>query len=335
MNEVRNYGQESPPAMDNGWWQAVLGQGEHPPGADPQSQSQKFGAQEGYSASASSETNGSADDAWGEAQRVYDDDETVELLVIGYNRGGLIVRWGALRGFVPASHLEHFPADVSELERKGQLAGYVGRTLHLKVIEYDPDRGRVVLSERAALSGPGSRHALLSRLCSGDVVEGTVTNVTDFGAFVDLGGVEGLLHVSELSWGRVDHPRQVLEPGRDMDVYVISVEPEKCRIALSLKRLQPDPWATVADRYEIGQIIEGTITDVVPFGAFTCVEDGLEGLIHVSELAEGNFMHPKNVVQEGQTVQARIVSIDGPGRRLGLSLRQPNDEEWNSNGQTM
>ena len=263
MNEVRNYGQESPPAMDNGWWQAVLGQGEHPPGADPQSQSQKIGDQEGYSASASSETNGSADDAWNEAQRVYDDDETVELLVIGYNRGGLIVRWGALRGFVPASHLEQFPADVSELERKGRLAECVGRTLHLKVIEYDPDRGRVVLSERAALSGPGSRHALLSRLCSGDVVEGTVTNVTDFGAFVDLGGVEGLLHVSELSWGRVDHPRQMVEPGKDMDVYVISVEPEKCRIALSLKRLQPDPWETVEDRYEIGQIIEGTITDVV------------------------------------------------------------------------
>ncbi|MFQ5406990.1 MAG: 30S ribosomal protein S1 [Anaerolineales bacterium] len=333
MPEVRNYGSDKPPAMDDGWWRAVLGQEENPRATERESLSNGGEHGRGYSASATG--NGHAGNAWDEALRVYNEDETVELLVIGHNRGGLIVSWGSLRGFVPASHLEDFPVDISEQDRRRFLAERVGRTLDLKVIEYDADRGRVVLSERAARSGPGSRQALLTRLKSNDIVEGAVTNVTDFGAFVDLGGVEGLLHVSELSWGRVDHPRQVLSPGQRVRVFVISVEPDKGRIALSLKRLQPDPWATVEERYEVGQIVEGTITDVVPFGAFTCVEDGLEGLIHVSELAEGNFMHPANVVKQGQTVRARIVSIDGPGRRLGLSLRKAESDDWQSGEQTL
>jgi len=159
-------------------------------------------------------------------------------------------------------------------------------------------------------------------LRKGDICEGRVTNLCDFGAFVDLGGLEGLIHISELSWGRVGHPRDLLTRGDVIKVYVMEVNQDRGRVALSLKRLQPDPWETVEQRYHVGQMVEGVITNVVDFGAFACVEEGLEGLIHVSELAEGQFLHPRNVVQEGEHVRARILNIDGRARRLGLSLRQ-------------
>jgi small subunit ribosomal protein S1 len=215
-----------------------------------------------------------------------------------------------------------FPAQLPEEERKAALARKVGARLRLKVIEFDPGKGRVVFSERAAQAGPGSRQNVLQRLQPGDVVRGVVTNVCDFGAFVDLGGLEGLIHVSEVSWNRVAHPRDALCCNQEVDVSVISVDREQGRVALSLKRLRPDPWATVEQRYAAGQIVEGTVTNVVNFGAFVCLEDGLEGLIHVSELADGNFLHPRSVVSEGERVRVRIVSMDGAGRRLALSLRR-------------
>jgi small subunit ribosomal protein S1 len=150
-----------------------------------------------------------------------------------------------------------------------------------------------------------------------------VTNLCSFGAFVDLGGLEGLIHVSELSWGRVDHPSDVLEPNQSVDVYVLNIDRERGRVGLSLKRLLPDPWQSVEERYCVGQTVEGIVTHVVVFGAFARIEEGLEGLIHVSELAEGDFLHPRNVVQEGDTVTARILNIDSARRRMGLSLRRP------------
>jgi small subunit ribosomal protein S1 len=149
-----------------------------------------------------------------------------------------------------------------------------------------------------------------------------VTNLCSFGAFVDLGGIEGLVHVSELSWGRVEHPSDVLETGQEVEAYVLNIDHERGRVGLSIKRLKPDPWQAVEERYRVGQIIEGTVTHVVDFGAFTRVEEGLEGLIHVSELAEGNFFHPRNVVREGDVVHVRILNIDSERRRMGLSLRQ-------------
>jgi small subunit ribosomal protein S1 len=149
-----------------------------------------------------------------------------------------------------------------------------------------------------------------------------VTNLCSFGVFVDLGGLEGLVHVSELSWGRVEHPGDVLEPGQPVEVYVLNVDRERKRVGLSVKRLQPDPWQSVEERYRVGQIVEGVVTHVVDFGAFARVEEGLEGLIHVSELAEGNFLHPRNVVQEGDIVAVRVLNIDGARRRMGLSMRQ-------------
>lgn len=258
---------------------------------------------------------------WDEARRLYDADEIVELSVTGYNRGGLLVAFRSLQGFVPSSHLLHFPIQILEDERKTRLAQRCGETLRLKVIEFDPSKGRVVLSERAALAQAGSRHHILNHLAPGDVVEGQITNICDFGAFVDLGGLEGLIHVSEVSWGRVAHPRDVLDCNQCVRVSVISIDREQSRVALSLKRLRPDPWAGVATRYCVGQVIEGVVTNVVNFGAFVCVEDGLEGLIHVSELAAGQFIHPHSVVREGERVRARVMSVDGAHRRLALSLR--------------
>jgi len=202
------------------------------------------------------------------------------------------------------------------------LMSRIGASMVLRVIELSEEQNRLILSERAAQAQPGERADILTRLRSGDFVEGIVTNLCDFGAFVDLGGLEGLIHISELSWGRVGHPAEILERGAEVKAYVLEVNRDAGRIALSLKRLHPDPWETVQQRYQIGEIVEGVITNVVDFGAFARIEEGLEGLIHVSELAEGHFLHPRNVVSEGQHVSARILSIDGHARRLGLSLRE-------------
>jgi len=263
---------------------------------------------------------------WDTVQQIYDNDQTIELAVIGYNRGGLLVEWGNLRGFVPASQLVDFPAVVEVSSRRAELIARIGQRLVLRVIELDRQQNRLILSERAAQVRPGTRASVLDSLRKGDTCEGRVTNLCDFGAFVDLGGLEGLIHISELSWGRVGHPRDMLSRGDTIKVFVMEVNRDKGRVALSVKRLQPDPWETVEQRYQVGQMVEGVITNVVDFGAFACVEEGLEGLIHVSELAEGHFLHPRNVVGEGERVRARILNIDGHARRLGLSLRQSEAE---------
>jgi small subunit ribosomal protein S1 len=306
---------EAPPPNDEGWWTAVL-QEEPTQRASQNITPKRTEAKWGAPASPPPAAD------WEAARNLYETDQPIELEAVGYNRGGLIVNFSSLRGFVPASHLVDVPSALPEDERKAALAQKVGQRLRLKVIEYDPVRGRIVFSERAAQAGPGSRQHVLQSLKPGDVVRGVITNVCDFGAFVDLGGLEGLVHVSEVSWNRVAHPRDVLLCNQEVDVSVISVDRAQGRVALSLKRLRPDPWATVEQRYAVGQLVEGSVTNVVNFGAFVCLEDGLEGLIHVSELAEGSFLHPRNVVREGERVRARVVSIDGQSRRLGLSLRR-------------
>lgn len=258
---------------------------------------------------------------WLEIQQITTSDHAIVLNVIGYNRGGLLVEWRTLRGFVPASQLINFPTTTNNVIRRNALIERVGQTLTLRVIELSAEKNRLILSERAAQAEPGERADILNRLKPGDTISGQITNLCDFGAFVDLGGLEGLIHISELSWGRVGHPANMLERGQVVDVYVLAVDRENARVALSIKRLRPDPWKLVGEKYKIGEIVEGQITNVVDFGAFACIEEGLEGLIHVSELAEGHFLHPRNVVSEGQVVRARILSIDGHARRLGLSLR--------------
>lgn len=253
----------------------------------------------------------------------------LELEVTGVNRGGLIVHYHGLRGFVPSSRLLAVTLDMDEPTRRSTLAEHLGRRLRLRVIELDEAQDRAVFSERVESepASPGEvtePPRILQEIQMGETRQGKVTNLTAFGAFVDLGGYEGLVHVSELSWSRVGHPRDILSIGQEVDVYVISADPAQGRIALSLKRAKVDPWHGIEQRFQIGQIVQGVVTNVVQFGAFAKVEDDLEGLIHVSELAEGSFLHPRNIVREGDHIVARVIGVDGHARRLALSLRGVN-----------
>jgi small subunit ribosomal protein S1 len=324
-----NGSSSSPPPLDEGYWASLLRDGEFAKGErGPESDSAPWDSLGRASDTGVSTTGGHNPPSgldWKLAQETYQGDQTVELEAIGFNRGGLLVSWNSLRGFVPASQLVDFPVDVDDLKRRDKLACRVGEQINLRIIELAPEANRLILSERAAQVEPGKRGEVLLGLVPGDICRGVVTNLCDFGAFIDLGGIEGLIHISELSWGRVGHPRDVLESGQEVEVAVLSVDPDQERVALSLKRLQPDPWESVEERYHIGQIVEGIVTNVVDFGAFACIEEGLEGLIHVSELAEGQFLHPRNVVHEGERISACILNIDGKARRLGLSLRRMDD----------
>jgi small subunit ribosomal protein S1 len=302
--------QGGPQPLDESWWAAVLAEEEKSgPAAGTPSQS---------------ETPHQAMVDWEQAREIYISDQTVTLEVVDYNRGGLLVESEELQGFVPISHLvniESDPNDHTDDEREDLLSGYLTTSLNLKVIECDPARGRVVLSERAALFEPGRRMQLLENLQPGEQKSGSVTNITDFGVFVDLGGLEGLIHVSELSWGRVRHPAEVLNVGDNVQVYVISIDRDRQRVALSLKRLNPNPWETAEARYHSGQEVEAVITSVMPFGAFARLEEGLDGLIHVSEMSLGeDLIRPQEIVVEGQHVHVRVLHVDAEKQRLGLSL---------------
>lgn len=259
---------------------------------------------------------------WASAQRACDADEALTVEVTGFNRGGLLVDWQGLHGFVPSSHLIGMPAVNDEDQRKTEFGKRVGQPVRGKIIELDRARGRFVLSERLAYNDRTRLEMLMTEMQPGQKRCGVVTTVCDFGVFIDLGGLEGLAHISEISWGRINHPGDVLRSGQNVDVYVMNVDRAQRRVALSVKRLQPDPWATVAARYVIGQVVEGLVTTVVDFGAFVRLEEGVEGLIHISELAEGNFLHPRNVVRENEAVRVKVLNVDVSHRRLGLSLRQ-------------
>lgn len=300
----------SPPVgIDENFWSNIL----HQPVYDQSSSNNG-------TPTTSMKPSGSAAD-WDELARLCADDAGLSLPVVGCNRGGLLVEWRTLRGFVPASQLTDFPIQADEAVREAAMAQYIGQRLHLRIIELNPDRNRMILSERAAQAEPGGRAQILVSVTPGATVRGTITNLTNFGAFLDLGGLEGLIHISELSWGRVSHPGTILKRGQEIEAYVLEVNRGAGRIALSVKRLRPDPWKDCEDRYAAGQVVAAVITNIVEFGAFASIEDGLEGLIHVSELADAAFVHPRGVVIEGQHVHARILSIDGRARRMGLSLR--------------
>ncbi len=307
MANIQYFGQDLP-IQDDGWWASVLAEEESWPGA-PIVKSQKV-----------EEVVKSSLD-WARAMLLYRQDEIVALAVMGHNRGGLLVEGDGLVGFVPCSHLVDLPLQSDEDCREECLSAYVGRTLHLKVIECVPEEGRLVFSERAARAEAGKRPALFSTTQAGQCLTGEVTNVTEFGVFVDLGGVEGLIHISELSWGRVSHPNQVCKIGQRVEVLVMDVAPERCRIALSLKRLMPNPWETARERYSVDAVFPAVVTALVPFGAFARLEEGLEGLIHASEIplpANGTI---KDVLFPGQRVQVRILQVDASRQRLGLSMK--------------
>jgi len=305
-------------SLDEGYWEALLRDGENGIAAPV---ANRAGTWDGGGA----DVPGAPVDVtnqWQDARETMERGDVLELPVIGCNRGGVLIGWKDLRGFVPASHLVNLLPSADADERYTELQRLIGTQLRLKIIELEPEQHRFILSERAARLNEDCRQELLNTLSPGDIRQGRVANICSFGAFVDLGGVEGLVHVSELSWGRIDHPGDVLELGQSVEVYVLNVDRERGRVGLSVKRLQPDPWQSVEQRYHVGQIVKGVITNVVDFGAFARVEQGLEGLIHISELAEGSFLHPRNVVQEGDVVTVRVLNIDGEKRRMGLSLRR-------------
>ncbi|MEX2144354.1 MAG: S1 RNA-binding domain-containing protein [Anaerolineales bacterium] len=250
--------------------------------------------------------------------------------VVGYNRGGLLVRTQEFQGFVPRSHLT--AAVDGRKITEHLLEGYLGKEIELKVIECDPERGRIVLSERAAQSAPGTRQTLLQTLRTNQELEGVVTNVTPFGLFIDLGGVEGLVHISELSWGRVAHPRQIANPGDKVKVVVLQLEMDRGRVSLSIKRGQPNPWKTAIERYPIGAEVQAEITEVVHFGAFVRLEQGLEGLIHISQMGLHERLDPRLVLEPGIKVQVSILQVEPERQRLSLQLLSHPWKEADSQG---
>lgn len=266
---------------------------------------------------------------WLRAQELLESGEVFREKVNGFNKGGLLVSFGKLQGFVPASLLCDMPRGLSRDKKMAELSEFVGKELSLKVIEVNPHRHRLILSERAAQREwrEQQKEQLMRELVEGEVRQGVVSSLCDFGAFIDLGGADGLVHISELSWGNINHPHEVLEVGQKVDVHILRLDYEKKRIDLSIKRLQPDPWTLIEEKYEIGQIVKGTVTNLVDFGVFARIEPGLEGLIHISELAESDIDHPSQVVQKGDELTLRVISIDPARRRLGLSLRQVPQEE--------
>lgn len=302
------HSEQDMPFQDDGWWESVLAEEESRISC-PSIKAQKI------------EETGKPSLEWERALTLYRQDEIIPLIVTGHNRGGILVEWESMNGFVPCSHLVDLPFHSDEDFREDYLASYVGRTLRVKIIECVPEEGRLVFSERAARAEAGKRPEFFSKIQIGQHLCGEVTNVTEFGVFVDLGGVEGLIHISELSWGRVSHPSQICEVGQQVEVQVMEVAPERCRIALSLKRLMPNPWETAQESYPVNVIVPAVVTALVPYGAFARLEEGLEGLIHASEIPLPPKHAIKDMLSPGQSVQVRVLQVDASRQRLGLSMK--------------
>jgi len=339
---------------DDGWWKSILAEeqkyaGPERPRRKPggpgnrgtESRSRGAGVRKGLrrepSARAGSPTQQSNGEYkpvqldWVDWTRVLElqEQETVCYAeVVGFNRGGLLVRTQEFQGFVPRSHLA--AAINGQKITEQLLESLVGQEMELKVIECDPERGRIVLSERAAQSAPGSRHGLLQTLQVGQQIEGVVTNVTPFGLFIDLGGVEGLVHISELSWGRVGHPKEVASPGDKLAVVVLELQSDRGRVSLSVKRGLPNPWSTAPERYPVGTDFDAEITEVVHFGAFAKLEEGLEGLIHITQMGLHHRLDPRLVLESGMKVKVRVLQVEPDRQRLSLQLL---GEPWNSEEQ--
>jgi small subunit ribosomal protein S1 len=264
--------------------------------------------------------------SWRKLQEIYEANEVIEAEVTNYNKGGLLVNLDGVRGFVPASQVTEIRGG-DDAAKQAEMARLIGSSLPLKVIEINRHRNRLILSERQAVQERRDemKEKLIGELKEGEVRKGRVSSICDFGAFVDIGGADGLVHLSELSWSRVRHPSEILKVGQEVDVYVLGINAQEKKIALSIKRTQAEPWSRVAAKYEVGQLVRGTVTQLANFGAFARIEDGIEGLIHVSEIADDRVTHPKQAVKEGQELLLRIIRIDPQRRRMGLSLRRALD----------
>jgi small subunit ribosomal protein S1 len=308
------------PTTDEGWWESVLAEerlhaSSRPP--QPAAARPRPAAQEKVEAVQTAEPTQTN---WEKIKELYSADSIVAMNVTGHNRGGLLVETEALSGFVPFSHLIEL-AGKNDEDRDVNLESYVGRTLNLKVIECVPEDGRVVFSERAALSEPGKRSKLFHTLEAGSHTKGTVTNITDFGVFVDLGGVEGLIHISELSWGRVLHPNQIVSLGQEIEVQVLEVSVERCRVALSLKRMISNPWERAMTEFPVNTVLSAVVTSVLSYGAFARIDAGVEGLIHASEMPLEANQSPREFLSDGQQIQVRVLHLDPAHQRMGLSMQ--------------
>lgn len=313
-NETRNL--PAPDKLDDHWWtsivadQPTLGAGWEASNTGDDKKNQRQNP--GRPASAIN---------WHKVECLFKNDEIITLEVVGYNRGGVLVRGASLHGFVPASHLVDHPVGTNKGVREQIFRRYLGRDIPVKVIECEPEKDRVVFSERAALAGAGKRKFLLASLAEGDIISGFVTNITDFGVFVDLGGVEGLIHVSELSWGRVQHPSEVVKLGQEIETLIVEVLEEQARIALSLKRLKSNPWDNLARQLSPGDVLDASVTRIVKYGVFACLDIGVEGLIHISTIVfPADCANINDFLKVGQMVKVNVISIDAPKRRLGLML---------------
>jgi small subunit ribosomal protein S1 len=264
--------------------------------------------------------------SWDVVETMLEGEQVFDSKITGYNKGGLIVNVQGLRGFVPASHISPARRAASAGETPEQRwARMIGEPISVRIIEVDRERRRLILSERTA-AGSETRQSLKERIIEelevGEVRTGRVTSLADFGAFVNINGADGLVHLSELSWDHVQHPREVLEIGQEVKVKVINVDKEKKRIGLSIRQTQEDPWRLKVEKFHSGQLVEGVITRLTKFGAFARLEGDIEGLIHISEISDNRIEHPKEVLKEGDVVTLRIIRIDPEQRRIGLSLRK-------------
>ena len=274
--------------------------------------------------------------SWKEAEELLKSKDAFHSTVIGYNKGGLIVPMSGLRGFVPASQISlSRRADVTGDTPEQRWAEMVGDEIDVCVIEVDPERRRLILSERAASSETREslKEKVISDLNEGEIKTGRVTSLADFGAFVNISGADGLVHLSEIAWERIKHPSEILSVGQEVDVKIISIDRDKKRIGLSIRQLQKDPMAQRLKDYEVGQLVEATITRLTKFGAFARLEENLEGLIHISEISERRIEHPKEVLHEGETVTLRVIRVEPGNHRIGLSLRRVEsmafaDKDW-------
>jgi len=263
--------------------------------------------------------------SWDNVEKLVSSDEVVDSNVMGFNKGGLIVGVEGLRGFVPSSQISAMRRSQSTGDTPEQRwQKMIGQPITVRVIEVDRERRRLILSERAASteSRQSIKERVIEELEEGKVYMGRVTSLANFGAFININGADGLVHLSELSWDHIDHPREVLEVGQEVKVKVINVDKEKKRIGLSVRALQEDPWRSRVEKYSVGQLVEGVITRLTKFGAFARLEGDIEGLIHISEISDHRIEHPKEVLKEGEVKSLRVIRIDPDQHRIGLSLRK-------------
>jgi small subunit ribosomal protein S1 len=268
---------------------------------------------------------------WDVVEKMVETGEDFEGKIEGYNKGGVIVPVHGLRGFVPASQISMNRRNAVQGDTPdARWAKMIGQPITVRVIEVDRQRRRLILSERAA--NPESRQSLKERIIEelheGEIRTGRVTSLADFGAFVNINGADGLVHLSEISWERIQHPSEVLEVGQEVKVKIISIDREKKRIGLSIRALQDDPWQDKAGKFKVGMLVEGVITRLTKFGAFARLEGDVEGLIHISEISENRIEHPKEVLHEGDVVNLRVIRIDPEQRRIGLSLRKVDSAQF-------